>query len=160
MKAFRFRLQSILTLREEEEEEAQRVYARGLRAVERLEEDIAAVHRDFLAAGTPSGSGPGGGVPAEELQRLARYRMVLQLRLEALALELQRARETAETARLALLAASQKRQALDKYRDRLRRTHDGQQARLERILLDDLSGRSPTLLTGWRQGTDSDPSLS
>lgn len=157
MKAFRFSLQAILTLREEKEQEAQRQYALKLRAVEALEAELAAVGQRLAALAAEQATRLQTGLPASELEGLGRYCVVLEERLTQLRLELARAQHVAEQARLALVKATQDRQALEKYRQKLHRAYDYTQACNEQKLLDDLAGRSPTLTGTWRQAPETSP---
>jgi len=151
MKAFRFSLHAILTLREEREQEAQRLYAQKLRAVEAVEAELAAVGQRLIALAAEQHARLQAGLPANELERLGRYCVVLEERLIRLRLDRARAQQTAEAARAALVKATQDRQALEKYREKLHRAYDYTQARNEQKLLDDLASRTSTLTGTWRQ---------
>jgi flagellar export protein FliJ len=153
MKAFRFPLQAILTLREEQEQEAQRGYAQALREVDAVRAAVAGVEGEIAGSADEQAARLRNGTPASELQRLAGYRMVLELRLQSLRADLERVHRASEEARLRLLKAAQNRQALEKYRDKLQRVHAAHVARSERNQLDDLAGRTSTLATAWRQAT-------
>lgn len=154
MKAFRFSLHAILTLREEKEQEAQRHYAKTLRVVEAVQAELDAVGRQLLALVAEQQARLKTGLPANELERLGNYRLVLQERRARLQADLARAQQAAELARLALVKATQGRQALENYRDKLHRAYDLTLARDEQKLLDDLAGRTSTLAGTWRQTPD------
>lgn len=151
MKAFRFPLQAILTLREEQEQEAQRAYARALRAVEAAERAVSAVERELADLASEQAARLRTGMTVDELRRLGGYRAVLDARGDAARSELARVSADAEDARQGLLAASRARQALEKYREKLQRAFAARVARAERVQLDDLAGRGTTLASAWRQ---------
>lgn len=153
MKAFRFQLQAILTLREEQEQEAQRAYAEALRAVEEVRASISRLERELAGTAEEQVQRLRTGMSASELQRLAGYCVVLELRLDSLRADLQRVQAAAEQARVHLLKASQNRQALEKYREKLQRVHAARIARSDQNQLDDLAGRTSTLAAAWRQAT-------
>ena len=154
MKAFRFSLQAILTLREEREQEAQRLYARLLRAVEAVNAELAAVGRLFMSLATEQQARLRTGLPADELERFGQYRVVLHERQVRLQAELARAQQAAEAARGALVKATQDRQALEQYRQKLRRIFEYGLARDEQKLLDDLAGRTAARAAAWRQASE------
>lgn len=151
MKPFRFPLLAILTLREEREQERQRQYADRLRAVESVQRALAAVQTELAALAAEHATRLGQGAQAQDLRRLDQYRHVLDGRLSRLHQDLAAARRAADAAWQALLKATQDRQALEKYQERLRRAHAHAVTREEQRLLDDLAGRVPTLAAAWRQ---------
>jgi flagellar FliJ protein len=154
MKSFRFRLHAILTLREDREQAAQRLYADALRAVDAVQQRIQATQRQLDALAADRQTRLNHGVPADELGSLDRYRRVLDLRLNRLREEHAAARAAADRSWQSLLKARQDREALEKYRNRLERDHDAAAARLEQRLLDDLASRAPTLAAAWRQAPE------
>ena len=151
MKAFRFPLHAILTLREEKEQEAQREYARKLRAVEAITAQISAVDQQLSALAQEHERRMRTGLAVADLERLGFYAELLHQRRTYLRQELARAQHAAEQARLALVKATQARQALENYRGKQRRVYDQSLAREEQKLLDDLAGRTGTLADAWRQ---------
>lgn len=154
MKAFRFSLQAILTLREEREQEAQRHYARMLRAVQAVNAELAAVDRQLTALAAEQQARLGTGLMANELERLGNYRVVLEERLGILQRDLARAQQASDLAKDALIKATQSRQALENYRQKLHRAYDYTLAREEQKLLDDLAGRASTLAGAWQQAPE------
>ena len=151
MKPFRFPLVAILTLREEREQQAQRAYADRLRTVESIQQALHAARQELTHLASEQQSRLNRGAQAQDLRRLDRYRLVLNERLNRLERDLAAARLAAEQAWQALLKATQDRQALEQYRDKLLRLHAAALAREDQKLLDDLSARAPTLATAWRQ---------
>ena len=141
MKAFRFRLQSVLSLREEKEQTAQREVARALHGVAVIETALAGVAKELAGLGNDLLGRLQAGMPARALAELGAYREVLSERRARLRRDLAQAQETVRQARVVLLQASQERQALDTYRDKRRRAHDLEAAREEQKTLDELAGR-------------------
>jgi len=154
MKAFRFSLQAILTLREEREQEAQRHYARQLRAVEAVLAQLATLSRQLLALGAERQTRLQSALPADELARFDHYRARLEERRVRLVQDLALAQRAADQAQAAVLKATQDRQALEKHRQKLHRAYDYALARDEQKLLDDLAGRTSTLAGAWRQAPE------
>jgi flagellar FliJ protein len=154
MKAFRFSLQAILTLREEREREAQRHYARMLRAVEAVQSDLAGVQQHLTTLAAEQQARLRTGLPANELERLGHYRVVLEERRIRLQQELVRAQQAADLAQASLIKATQAREALENYRQKLHRAYDYTLARDEQKLLDDLAGRTSTFASAWRQAPE------
>lgn len=148
MKAFRFPLHAVLTLREEREQEAQRGLARALAELAVIREEVAAMGREVDALGADLTRRLQGQLAAEELERYGAFRGVLLERQRLREQDLTMAEATVREARARLLRATQDRQALEQYRDKLRRRFDYQQAGEERKMLDDLAGRQPALGTG------------
>jgi flagellar export protein FliJ len=151
MKAFRFRLQAVLTLREQAEHEAQQLCARAYAAVESAEARLRSADAAITAADDLRRTHLASGTRASQLEQLRIYAVLLHERRVLVARELTEARRRAEEARRQLLAATQRREALERLRLRQRRTHDYQAARAEQKLLDELAGQGPTLAEVWRQ---------
>jgi flagellar export protein FliJ len=151
MRPFRFPLQALLTLRQQREQDAQRQYARRLLAVEVVQQNLAATRLEVQHLADEHQIRLRHGAQAHEFRRLDLYRHALNDRLTRLEQDLATARKAAERAWLALVQATQNRQALDQYRQKRRRAYDYALAREEQRLLDDLAARAPTLAGAWRQ---------
>ena len=150
MKAFRFRLQAVLTLREQAEQAAQQRCAEAYAAVEaaagRLRTADAAIEQsDERRRACLSGR-----APVFELEQLRKHSLVLQEHRTLCVRALAEARQRADDAWRALVVATQQREALERLRARQKRVYDYQVARAEQKFLDDLSGRGPTLVDAWR----------
>lgn len=154
MKAFRFSLQAILTLREEKEQEAQRLYAKALRVVEAVQAELDAVNRRLLELDSEQQARLQTGLPASELERFGNYRVVLIERRTRLQNDLARAQQAAEQARQALVKATQARQALENYREKLHHAYNLVLSREEQKMLDDLASRPAALTGAWRQAPE------
>jgi flagellar export protein FliJ len=150
MKSFQFRLQAVLTLREQAEQAAQQRCARAYEAVERATGRLRSAEAAIAAVDELRGRELSAGARADRLEQLGNYTVLLHERRTVLVRELAEARGQAEAARRQLLFATQQRETLERLRQRQRRKHDYAAAQAEQKLLDDLAGRRETLLDTWR----------
>ena len=146
MRAFHFRLQVVLTLREEAEQAAQRAYARALLLLGQAIERLRGAEADLAANNQRLSARLAAGLRADELEHCRLYGVLLEDRRAQLAREAARAKQQAEEARRKLLTASRQRETLERLRERQRRIHDYQAGRAEQKLLDELSKRAPLLV--------------
>jgi flagellar export protein FliJ len=151
MKSFRFRLQAILTLREQKEQAAKRIYAEKLRAQEVVAHRLQAAEREIEALMNLQRGQMNSGITCEQLERFRNYLVVLDDRRKALQIDLVKAKQITELAWRELLVATQKREALDRLRSRQQRMYSYEAARAEQKLIDELSSRSDTLADAWRE---------
>jgi flagellar export protein FliJ len=151
MKTFRFRLQAVLTLREQAEHETQLRFARACSVVENAEARLRSADAAVAASDEMRRAHLAAGSRACQLEQLRLYAVLLSERRTRIIRELAEARARAETARRALLFATQRRESLDRLRGRQRRAHDYQAAQAEQKLLDELAGQGPTLTEVWQQ---------
>jgi flagellar export protein FliJ len=118
MKQFRFSLQSILKLYQDREQDAERQYAATLRSLEvarqRAEQAQAELHLCWQGVINASS----GGCQAWRLEQVRLYAQGLKEHLDQLELQRRAAAATVQTALRSLLAARQKRETLQKLRDR------------------------------------------
>ena len=140
MKAFRFSLEAILTLREQAEKAVQvrcaQAYAAERRAADNLREAEAALATAEQAQTVLLQKG----CAAAQVEQLRSY----SLFLEARRLEFMRAHEESKKravdAQAQLITATQKREALERLKNRQRIAHSYNAARLEQLTLDELTG--------------------
>ena len=151
MKAFRFQLQAVLTLRGRAEQAAQQRCAQVYAAVERAAVRLRFADSAIAASDEMRRTQLVAGARAHRVEQLRSHSVLLQERRTRLALELAEAQQQAEEAGRLLTVATQRREALDRLRSRQRRVHDYQAGRAEQKLLDELSGRGPTLVDAWRE---------
>jgi flagellar export protein FliJ len=142
MKPFRFRLQSLLSLREREERKALEAFAAALCEAELSESRLRATqtrindHWNAAAETLRSGCAPA------ELQSWQSFGQILvreEARLRAAAVT---ASEAASLARRALMAARQRREVVEALKTRHRETHERESLHEEQMLLDDIAQRS------------------
>jgi flagellar export protein FliJ len=153
MKAFRFRLQAVLTLREQVEQAAEQRCARSYAAVEGAAARVRSAEAEIDAAEQAHRAQLAAGPRASQLEQLRLYAGLLHERRRQLARELAEARRRADEARRQLLLATQQREALERLRGRQQRAHDYQSTRAEQQILDELVGRGPSLSTTWKTST-------
>jgi flagellar export protein FliJ len=149
MKAFRFRLHAVLTLREQAEQAAQQRCAQAYTVVEAAATRVRHVEAEIDAAEQAHRAQLASGPRAGDLEQLQAYSTLLHERRRRLARELADARRRADEAWRELLLATQQREALEHLRGRQQRVHDYQTARTEQQTLDELVGRGPTLSGAW-----------
>jgi flagellar FliJ protein len=153
MKAFRFRLQAVLTLREQTEQVAEQRCARAYAAVVNAADRVQAVQAEIDATEQAHRAQLSASPRAGQLEQLRLYTALLDQRRRQLARELAEARHRADEARRQLLQATQQREALERLRARQRRAHEYQSARTEQQILDELVGRGPALSGVWKTST-------
>jgi flagellar export protein FliJ len=150
MKAFRFRLQAVLTLREQAEQVAQQRCARAHAAVESAVTRVQSVEAEIDATEQTHRAQLAAGPQAGQLDQLRLYASLLHERRRQFARKLAEARQRADEAWRQLLLATQQREALERLRGRQQRAHDYQTARGEQQALDELVGRGPALSEAWK----------
>lgn len=153
MKAYRFRLQAVLTLREQAEQAAQQQCARAYAAVEVAATQVRTIEAEIDATEHAHRAQLAAGPRAVQLEQLRVYAVLLHERRRQLACELAEARKLADDAWRQLLLATQHREAMERLRSRQRRVHDYQAARSEQQLLDELVGRNPAM-SAFRETVD------
>jgi len=150
MKAFRFPLQAVLTLREQAEQTAQQQCAAAYAVVRAAATRLRIVNAAIAASEDARRAQFAAGTTADQVEQSRRYAVLLDEHRARLGHELAEACRHAEEAWQQLVAATQRREALERLRGRQRRLHDYQSARAEQKLLDELAGRGPTLAETWR----------
>jgi flagellar export protein FliJ len=150
MKAFRFRLQAVLTLREQTEQVAQQRCARAYAAVEIAAARVRSAEAEIDATDQAHRAQMAAGPRAGQLDQLRLYVSLLHERRRQLARELVEGRRQAAEAARQLLLATQQREGLERLRGRQRRVYDYQTVRAEQQTLDELVGRGPALSGAWK----------
>ena len=141
MKPYRFRLQSVLALREQLEQSAQQLCALRYAAVETALTRVRAAEAEIDAVEIAHRAQLANRPKATQLEQMRLYALLLHDRRKELERELAEARRQAEEARKQLMLATQHREALERLRDRQRRVHSYHAARVEQNTLDELSSR-------------------
>jgi flagellar export protein FliJ len=150
MKAFRFRLQAVLTLREQAEQDAQHRCARACAAVDQAAACLHAADAAIAAADQLRRARLAAGLRAEELEQSRLYAARLHDHRTRMARELAQARQQLEQASHQLLLATRQRETLERLRRRQHRIHDYEAGRAEQKILDEFSQRSPALASSAR----------
>ncbi|MBL67959.1 MAG: hypothetical protein CMO74_05835 [Verrucomicrobiales bacterium] len=138
MKPFEFNLQSVRDLREGEESRARERYARAMQEMKafnlrrrKVEQEI----EDNLQATRKESAGR---MESGRMATLRAMHKALKEQLVALEPEEQRLRRSLDEKSKQLLAARQKREALDKLHDKQKDAHDRESARLDQLALDEM----------------------
>jgi len=150
MKSFQFRLQAVLTVREQAEQSAQQRCARAYETVEAAAGRLRSAEAAIVAVDELRGRELAAGARADRIEQLRNYTVLLHERRTVLVRELTEARRQAEAAQRQLLFATRQRETLERLRQRQRRKHDYAAAQTEQKILDDLAGRPAILLDTWR----------
>ena len=139
MKRFKFRLQSIFELRQEQEEAARRTYAEALAASDRASSNLQAARAAQASHWHFTKETSLAGTTVAELQALRRYSALLEERKRRAERDLQLATRTLEQAEQRLKKASQQRQIIEKLCERQRRAFDFEQMRVEQKHMDEFA---------------------
>jgi len=138
MKAFRFTLQSILKLYEDREKDAERHHARVLRTLETARQRVEKAQAELHLCWQGVRNATSDGCQAWRLEHVRLYAQGLKERVEQLENQRREAAAQVATALRALLAARQKRETLDKLRDRRVLEYQAAGARAEQKQIDEL----------------------
>ena len=142
MKPFRYTLQPVLILRQRQENEALEACAKRLLARQRALDGLNAVDQQLEALSIHRRLVLADRCLAGELESLRGYSVRLEeIRVAANHAVIGAERELALSMR-EMLAARQKREAMDKHRGHLRANYDRSLSAEETKLLDDMAGRS------------------
>jgi len=139
MKPFQFSLQPLRVLREQQERTAQQAYATALRVCQEAAARVQAASSELTACWTKLRDKMCAGVVGLELLRARAWCNVLELRLKERATALEQARLAVDGAWKAMLQATRDREALDRYREKRRASHQRQAQREEQKQLDELA---------------------
>ncbi|SPE56896.1 putative Flagellar basal-body protein [Verrucomicrobia bacterium] len=142
MKAFRFRLHVVLTLREQAEQAAQQNFARVCMAVRSAAARLASAEAALQECLDLCRRQLAASARATLLEQSRAYLLVLYERRARLARELAESRQREAQARAQLVIATQKREVLERLRAKQQRTHQYEAARAEQKFLDELARRA------------------
>ena len=151
MKAFQFRLQAVLTLREHAEEAAQQSCARAYAAVEAASARLRVVDEAIAASDESCRAQLAACIRAGQIEQLRSFGVLLRERRAGRVRELAVARRRAEECWSLLLVATQRREALESLHRRQKAVHAHQTACAEQKLLDELAGHGRMLAQAWRE---------
>ena len=133
--SYRFRLERVRALRERREEEAKMELAGALMRQQRCHEELLRAEQRIATARRAQLHAAGGDLRDHQAY-LERMENAHRLTLE----ELGRHDQEVADRRVALTAASQERQALEKLKERGLEAHNRELARVEQITLDEIAG--------------------
>jgi flagellar export protein FliJ len=151
MKAFQFRLQAVLTLREQAEQAAQQSCALAYAAVGAASARLRAADEAIVVSDESRRAQLSAGARADQIEQLRVFSVLLGERRAGRIRELNEAQQRAREAWSLLVTATQRREALERLRLGQRSVHTYQAARAEQKLLDELAGHSRPLAATWRE---------
>ena len=141
MKAFRFTLQPLRTLRQRQEQEAMEAYAGALLERTCALEQLQVADRHLTTAQAEWQRSAQEGCPAAEMARHALHCQTLALKRGQKQMLLNEAERKSNTALKEMLFARQQRQAVEKFLSRQRMAYDQALTREEQKFLDELAQR-------------------
>ena len=145
MKSFKYSLQAVRTLREQQEQAALQHYGRALRAAEEATEKLLGVKQELEEAWAELQSRFAQPSTIEELSRAQAYSQTVELRRLECARHVEVAHRKVLESFQKLVTARQAAAVLNKHFENQRRQHQRQQRRHEQKVLDDLAGRQNLL---------------
>jgi len=147
MKAFRFTLQAVRTLRQRQEQLAMENYAAALRSQQKAEAALAETQQALARGRHQSRNLLADGAPAAQIVQLQVYCRFLEVRCREREEALKQAGEATRQVWQRWLEARRRREVVDKFYDRQREQYARACQREEQKNLDDLSGRRPMMIT-------------
>lgn len=142
MATFRFRLTTLLKLREAERDERRRQLAEGLRAAETLQERINETQAELDGLrGIYGDAAKPGPVVLDRLLDAQRYESVVRAQLNVFKDQSIRVAEEVQRRRQILIEADRDVRILEKLRDKQQQRHNDELAHDEMKELDELAGR-------------------
>ncbi|HET7625346.1 MAG TPA: flagellar export protein FliJ [Verrucomicrobiae bacterium] len=153
MKAFRFTLESVLTLRQRQEQVAMSHYAQSLLAHQQASARLEAAQRDLDAGQQELRGRIAGGFAAAQAAQAQDYILLLEKKRQKCAAELSVAEKRKNFAMQTMLAARQQREVVDKFFERQKKRYDYERAREEQKTLDSLPQRRVSVLS-WNQSEE------
>jgi flagellar export protein FliJ len=142
MKRFRFSLQSVRELREAQEQAAQRVYAGAVRVCEELATQLMLLERDLQNVWQGLRHHALAGMRAEQLRHARAWSCVLEEKQKELVAGLATAQKQVDAAHEQLVAATRRRESMDRLFRRKRRSHERETQIEEQKFLDQLATRN------------------
>ncbi len=141
MKAFRFTLVALQTLRDRAEQQAQEQYAHAVRHRDRALRQREEATRQFEAAWALGRTQLAAGIVQAQWAQVQDYCQKAAAHLRGCDRDVASAQAAANQRLQHLLEARRDREVVDKYYQRQRRSYDRAQQRAEQKTLDDLAGR-------------------
>ena len=142
MSTFRFRLATLLKLREKSRDERRRELADGLRALETLQGRIAEVDAQLNELkGVYGDAAKPGQVILDKLLNTQRFEAVLRAELNTYQEQTQLVQDEIQRRRNMLIEADREVRVLEKLREKQLARHEEEQTRQEMKVMDELAGR-------------------
>jgi flagellar FliJ protein len=147
MARFKFRLATLLRLREAARDEKRAQLAEAYRAVQILQERIQEVDNELAAArGEQQASVRVGKIDVDQVTNAHRYELLLRAQRKGLEQQQQTVQEEADRRRLALVEADRQVRVLEKLREKKIHEYEQIEARRDLKLMDELASRAKTTL--------------
>ena len=139
MKPFHFALEPLRVLRRQKERTAQQRYARALTACREAERYLEHAAMELQVGWNLLSHELNTGINADRMANLRTWCKVLEIRRNERQAALDQARRAAELVFLEMTAAVRDREALDRFHDKSRRSHDHGVQREEQKIFDELA---------------------
>ena len=146
MKAFRFTLEAVRTLRQRQENEALEAYAGALLARQQILDALAALEEQIARDFARTRQLLANSCTAAQAAQAQNYHRSLENKREESVIALGLAERRVHAASQAMLAARQQREIVDTFREKQHAVHQRLELREEQKLLDEFAGRRVTSL--------------
>jgi flagellar export protein FliJ len=146
MKAFRFTLEAVRTIRQRQENEALEFYARALRARQNALDALDAVHHLIVNDFARMRQLLAGGCAAAQAAQAQNYHRSLERMREDAATALEQAERRVNAASQAMLTARQQREIVDVYREKQNAAYQRAELREEQKTMDEFASRRMSAL--------------
>jgi flagellar export protein FliJ len=156
MKAFRFTLEAVRTVRQRQENEALELYARALLARQQAQDLLVAIHQrigEDFALMRPLLAG---GCTAAQATQAQNYHLSLEKLRDEYEVSLGQADRRVKAASQAMLAARQQREIVDVYRKKQHAVHQRAELREEQKIMDEFAIRRVTALNSAQSHSEHD----
>ena len=149
MKAFHFTLESVLTLRQRQDQEATGKYAQSLLAQQQVLARLETAERELSNCWRELRAQLMTGCTASQAAQGQAYHRSLEKRREECAVQLRVEERRVNAALRAMLAARQQREVVDKFFDKQKKRHDYGCLQEERKLMDEFAPRRAASRMSW-----------
>jgi flagellar FliJ protein len=143
MPQFRYRLATLLRLRQSARDEKRAHLAEAYRAAQVLEERLAETEAEIADARRAAAEGAKpGAINVDQLVIAHRYELVLKAQRHVIVQQQQQVAQEVERRRLALVEADRQVRVLEKLREKQHEEHVRQEERRDQKLMDELAARA------------------
>jgi flagellar export protein FliJ len=143
MKPFRFTLEAVRTLRQQQEQKAMELYAAALLKHQQILARLDSIRQELDNGWRELAAKLAKGCAAAEAAQMHDYHRVLAKRRDETIVSLGAAERRVNAALQAMLAARRQREIVDKSCEHQKARHQREEFRAEQKFLDDLAGRRP-----------------
>lgn len=147
MATFRFRLATLLRLREAARDEKRAQLADAYRAMQILDDRLRETDEEIAAArGAAQVAASIGAVDVDYFMNAHRYEVILKAQRQGIELQQKQIGAEVERRRLALVEADRQVRVLEKLREKKLQDHEHREARRDMRLMDELASRAKSRL--------------